>query len=87
MSTSPAAEMKDALEAANEACQALGVPMAQRDQILGSLIVFHGLTKLAEAVLQLGESSRSDHPLMGETFAGLAQSLDGVADAIREARQ
>ena len=87
MSASPAAEMTDALEAANEACQALGVPVAQQGQILGSLIVFHGLAKLAEAVLHLGESSRSDHPLMGETFAGLAQSLDGVADAIREAHQ
>lgn len=87
MSTHLTASMTDALEAANEACQTLGVPEAQRGQLLGSLVIFHGLVELAGAIRQLGESSRSDHPLMGETFTGLAQSLDGVADAIREARQ
>jgi hypothetical protein len=37
----------------------------------------------AEAISGLSESLRSDHPLQGETFAGIAGALMAIAEARR----
>jgi hypothetical protein len=49
-----------------------------------ALIVYLGLCQVAQALNDLREPLRSDHPLMGETFEGLTAALGSIADAISE---
>ena len=40
------------------------------------------VAKLRGSLGALGESLRTDHPLMGETFAGLAEALGRIGEAL-----
>jgi hypothetical protein len=44
------------------------------------------IESVATAIVGLQDSLRSDHPLQGETFDGLCGSLDGIAEAIGNAK-
>ena len=49
---------------------------------LALLMVADANKDIARAIGDLQESLRTDHPLMGETFEGLTQALNGIAEAL-----
>jgi hypothetical protein len=51
--------------------------------ILAAVIQSIAIHRVAEAISSFRETLRTDHPLQGETFNGLTQAIEAVAEAIR----
>jgi hypothetical protein len=73
------------------AIECLAVQMKESGQAVASALYdlaeavregLAGLDAVAEAITAAREDLRSDHPLQGETFNGLTEALDAIAQAI-----